>query len=284
MTFTFTVFTPCYNGARTISRVFQSLENQIYGNFEWIIVNDGSTDDSDAVIRRLIERSPIKDRIFYYQQQNKGKHRTWNWAVDQAKGEIFVPADCDDSFKPTALQFFNEKLTEIASAHGGLVDSGFSGVNVCCINPEDSTLVGDPYPASNGDYLDSDNLELAYKYHVKGEHWGCIRTDLLRKYKFPEVNGRFYRESRVWFALAIDGYKVRCFNEPLRAYYCEPKSLSHTGQNDFSRAKMNFRYYLWLLRNGFFRIVGLNLFEGLLLIFDVAKSMVKMLIVAARNV
>lgn len=81
MQYKFTIFTPCYNVENVIHRVFQSVENQTYDNFEWIIINDGSTDSSDDIIRKLIQTSPIIDRIKYYTQENKGKHIAWNRAV-----------------------------------------------------------------------------------------------------------------------------------------------------------------------------------------------------------
>ena len=52
--FKFTIFTPCYNGKNTIKRVFESVASQTYKNYEWIIINDGSTDKSDSVIRKYI--------------------------------------------------------------------------------------------------------------------------------------------------------------------------------------------------------------------------------------
>lgn len=57
MDYKFTVFTPCYNGEKTINRVFESMNAQTYTNWEWIIINDGSTDDSDNVIKKLIAES-----------------------------------------------------------------------------------------------------------------------------------------------------------------------------------------------------------------------------------
>lgn len=57
MDYKFTVFTPCYNGEKTIHRVFESMNAQTYTNWEWIIINDGSTDDSDNVIKKLIAES-----------------------------------------------------------------------------------------------------------------------------------------------------------------------------------------------------------------------------------
>lgn len=57
MDYKLTVFTPCYNGEKTIHRVFESMNAQTYTNWEWIIINDGSTDNSDCVIKELIAES-----------------------------------------------------------------------------------------------------------------------------------------------------------------------------------------------------------------------------------
>lgn len=248
----FTIFTPCYNGAYTIQRVFTSVENQTYGNFEWIIINDGSVDASDAVIRRLIEKSPVKEKIRYFTQENQGKHRAWNKAVSCAGG-IFIPADADDSFVPTTLEYFNNRLNQIETEYGNL--ERFSGINVCVYDPKTKKPYGTPYPK---DGLVSDNVELAYRYKIKGEHWGCIRTDLLKRYKFPEVKGHFYTENRLWFLFAKKGYKVVCYNDCLRARYYESDSLTHNHSYrwDFNRNAMYLRYALWAIRNLGWRIMG----------------------------
>ena len=52
--FTFTIFVPVYNGEKTLDRVFKSIKSQTYKNFEVIIINDGSTDNSDFIIRQFI--------------------------------------------------------------------------------------------------------------------------------------------------------------------------------------------------------------------------------------
>lgn len=171
----FTIFTPCYNGEKTIQRVFDSVESQTYTDFEWIIINDGSNDNSDTVIQTLIKKSPIKNKIRYFSQENLGKHRTWNKAVDLSRGEIFLPADADDSFLPITLEYFNDHLNQIENIYGNL--NQISGVNVCVYDPLTGKLRGKAYP-KNG--MVSDNVELTYKYKILDEHWGCIRTALLR--------------------------------------------------------------------------------------------------------
>lgn len=241
----FSIFTPCYNGAKTIHRVFESMACQTYSCWEWIIVNDGSTDGSDTVIkdeiRKFKEEHP-NAQIKYISQENRGKHRTWNDVVQMATGVFFIPADCDDSFLPNTIEFFNEKANEEKDL------SKVSGFNVCCYDPEDSKLIGSPYP-TNG--MLSDNIELQYKYHIKGEHWGCIRTDLLKQYKFPEIKGHFYNESYLWFSFPRDGYKVRCFNECLRAYHTEASSLCNNKGYKFDRSNslMQLSFTWWMITN-----------------------------------
>lgn len=242
--FKFTIFTPCYNGGGTIQRVFDSVESQTYTNFEWIIINDGSQDNSDIVIRNFIDKSPMKNKIRYFSQGNLGKHRTWNKAVDLSSGEYFLPADADDSFIPTTLEYFNKRINELVDTYGNI--NKFSGINVCVYDPQTGTLHGTPYPKEG---LVSDNIELTYHYKIQGEHWGCIRTNLLKQNKFPEVKGHFYTENRLWFLLAKKGYKVVCYNDCLRAYFYETTSLTHNTsyQWNFNNNAMMLHFHLWVI-------------------------------------
>ncbi len=118
MNYKFTILTPCYDSENTIQRVFDSVESQTYDNFEWIIINDESKNNSEKVIQTLIDKSPCKEQIRYFSQKNLGKHRTWNKAVDLSMGDIFIPANHDDSFRPITLEYFNERLNRINNVYG----------------------------------------------------------------------------------------------------------------------------------------------------------------------
>lgn len=118
--FKFTVFTPCYNGEKTIERVFESVANQTYTNFEWIIVNDGSKDNSGKRIVELRRQYPqIDSKIIYLEQENMGKHMAWNRGVELATGDLWLSADCDDSFLPNTLEYFNKKVNSLPDVAGG---------------------------------------------------------------------------------------------------------------------------------------------------------------------
>ena len=96
------LFLPQFLIGGLLSRVYDSLQKQTFKEFEWIIVNDGSTDDSDTVIKKIIENAdfPI---TYIYLEHNSGKHIAQNRAVDVAKGEMFVPLDSDDYIIAEAL-------------------------------------------------------------------------------------------------------------------------------------------------------------------------------------
>ena len=87
--YTFTVFTPTFNRAYTLPIVYESLKKQTFRDFEWLIVDDGSTDNT----RDLVEtwQKEAKFQIRYFWQKNGGKHRARNFGVSQAQGAFFLP-------------------------------------------------------------------------------------------------------------------------------------------------------------------------------------------------
>lgn len=115
-----TVFTPAYNRANTLPRVFEGLKKQTYKNFEWIIIDDGSSDNTKCVAENMLSEK-VFFNITYKYQQNSGKHIAINRAVEIAKGEFFIILDSDDTCTDNALECFVEewykfpKLTEKTS-------------------------------------------------------------------------------------------------------------------------------------------------------------------------
>ena len=96
------MFTPAFNRANTLHRVFDSLKTQSHRSFEWIVVDDGSIDNTKKIVSCFQGIADFPIRYFY--QPNSGKHVAINRGVDRAKGEFFLIADADDAFKPQTLQ------------------------------------------------------------------------------------------------------------------------------------------------------------------------------------
>lgn len=208
-TYKFTVFTATYNRRATLHRVYQSLVNQTYRDFEWLIVDDGSADGTRETVEEWIAEDKLSVR--YYWQENQGKHLAFNYGVTLARGQLFLTLDSDDGCVPDAL----EKLINAWNAIPDFDREKYSAVTALCMD-ENGVLVGSRFPK---DVLDSDSLELRYRYKVQGEKWGFHRTEVLKIYPFPFIqNSKFIPEGIVWSAIAKK-YKTRYINELLRIYY-----------------------------------------------------------------
>lgn len=202
---------------RVLRRCFNSLQKQTLKEFEWVIVNDGSTDNSDEVIKEIIEQTDIPI-TYLCLEHNSGKHVAQNRAVDIAKGELFVPLDSDDYIIPEALEIFWNAWISIPENER--VD--YSGVGVHCMDQK-GDMIGTPYPK---DRMVSNDLEMTFKFKVNGEKWGMIRTDIMREFKDVEVKGHFLSESTVWFRIAKKYQKKLFLNQCLRVYEVHGDSVT----------------------------------------------------------
>ena len=213
----FTVFTPTFNRARTLSRVYESLQRQTLRDFEWLLVDDGSTDDTRQLISEWQAKSDFPIRYVF--QENQGKPAAFNRGVQEATGELFLTLDSDDACVPQALERFKYHWDSISATD----KSHFSAVTVLCTD-QNGNLVGDKFPSN---VLDSDSIEVTFKYGVGGEKWGFQRTEILKQFPFPSVpNAKFISESVVWFALSRK-YKTRFVNEALRIYHVDDGAQDH---------------------------------------------------------
>jgi glycosyltransferase involved in cell wall biosynthesis len=235
----FTVFTPVYNRRPLLHRVWDSLRAQTDRDFEWIVVDDGSTDGVGELLDEYRRLAGFPMTVLT--QENCGKHLAWNRAVAAARGTLFVPADSDDEFVPETLARFRALWASIPAGDR----ARFSGINVLC-RDQNGVVVGNRFP---GDPLVSDNLELYYRYRVRGEKWGCLRTDLLRLRPFPDIRGRGnFSENWLFYWLARR-YRVLCANEVLRIYYVDlTDSISSSLRaRTVARAEADYRATSWNL-------------------------------------
>lgn len=203
-----TVFTPTYNRAHLLPRLYESLCRQTFRDFEWIIVDDGSVDDTKDVIDKLIiENGELKINqqfpIRYFYQKNGGKHRAINHGIKKAQGELFFIADSDDMLVANALHI-------VIDVYEGIKENKeFAGV--CGLDgTPDGVVIGNGLP---DEMLDDTSISIRYKQGIKGDMKEVFRTDVLKKYPFPEINGeRFCPEVLVWNRIA-EKYKLRHFNQ-----------------------------------------------------------------------
>jgi glycosyltransferase involved in cell wall biosynthesis len=209
VSYAFTVFTPTYNRAHTLHRVYESLRGQTFRDFEWLVVDDGSTDDTRQKVNGWRQEADFPVRYVF--QANAGKHVAFNRGVREARGELFLTLDSDDACVPRALERLKVHWDSIPAQE----KERFTGVTSLCMD-EQGKLVGERFP---GNITDSDSIEVELILRVKGEKWGFHRTAVLRQYPFPEPAGvKFIPESIVWLSIART-YKTRFVNECLRIYH-----------------------------------------------------------------
>ena len=215
-----TVFTPTYNRANVLHRVYDSLVSQTYRDFLWIIVDDGSTDDTKAVVDRFCAEGKMEIR--YYWQENQGKHMATNFAVSVTNTELFVIADSDDAFVPEAL----EKLVATWDSIPGEEKNQYKGVICRCFDSQ----TGEPIGAFPEKVFDSNDVDGNFKLKLNFEKWMLLRTDVLREFPFPGdgMGLKFFPETVIWQSMGRK-YKTRYIEDALREYFRDQdNALTHS--------------------------------------------------------
>ncbi len=225
-----TIFTPTFNRSHTLHRVYESLCKQSYTSFEWLIIDDGSTDNTKEWVEKIKIGSSFPIR--YYYQENSGKHIAINRAVNQAYGELFVIADSDDSIKWNALECFIKHYLELKGA------DNYAGI-WCLVENEMGEVVGDTFPS---DPWDCDLKDYYFKNRIQGEKWQIMRTSVMKKHPMPSIisKGLYIGESIMWMSIS-KSYKFRCINESLRVYYLSQDGIM---QNNTKNEDVKWKGYL----------------------------------------
>jgi len=205
-----TVFTPTYNRAHTLERTYESLKKQPLDLFEWLIVDDGSTDNTPELLERLTASAPFPIRVL--RQTNGGKHRAHNVAMKQARGELIIVLDSDDEVLPDAVQLLVSEWDAIPAQE----KTRFAGVLGHSVSSS-GELIGRGYGAS---HVDGRLIELVASRMMVGDKLPCYSADILRAHPFPEKPGDngSVLEGTVWAAIGRK-YLVRCINKPVRIYH-----------------------------------------------------------------
>lgn len=182
-----TIFTPAYNRAYILPKLYESLIAQSDKNFEWLLVDDGSNDNTKELAKQW--QSEGRVNIKYILQENQGKHIAINTGIENAKGELFFIVDSDDNLTENAVAVIREFWNNIN-------DNGcFSGIISYRIFP-DGRLVGSKLPP----YVTHCKLrDCISVYRSMGDKVVIYRTDILSKFRYPKFDGeKFFGESYVF--------------------------------------------------------------------------------------
>lgn len=208
-----TVFTPSYNRAHTLPRLYESLKNQTNNNFEWLVVDDGSNDNTNELFDAWKEEGATFTISYYKIKTNGGKNRAINQGVKLARGKYFFIVDSDDWLMPDAIQFVIDAFEQLPQ------DQSFIGISLIRGDIEGKELNGAAKIDNAVGYVDCNNIQRE-KFNLQADMAEVFFTDKLKCYPFPVWTGeKFTPEAVVWDRMALDGYKLRWFNKVL--YLCE---------------------------------------------------------------
>lgn len=225
---TLTIFTPAYNRARTLSRTYESLLRQTSKDFEWLVIDDGSTDNTRELVEGWINENRIS--IKYICQNNQGMHGAHNTAYRNISTELNTCIDSDDFMPDDAV----EKIIRFWKEHGSDKYAGIVGLD----QTEDGRIIGASFPKS----LKETTLQGYYANGGSGDKKLVYRTDVIKRYpEYPLFEGERYVGLAYKYMLIDQDYKLLTLNEPLviveyqldgssynmyRQYWRNPKGFS----------------------------------------------------------
>ncbi len=225
-----TVFTPTYNRAHTLPRTYESLKNQDCFCFEWLIIDDGSSDSTKELVESWQEKNnPFKIRYIY--KKNGGMHTAYNTAFANIETELNVCIDSDDCFAPGAARKILETWEKIK-------DCGYAGF-IGLDSDMEGNIIGTAFP--------SDLKETTYTEYYgkggKGDKKFVFRTEVMKKYPpYPEFEGENYVGIGCKYVLIDQDYKLGVLNEVLCNVEYQANGSTGTMFNQYIRNPRGFAY------------------------------------------
>lgn len=232
-----TIITPTFNRAKTLPKVFESLLNQSFTDFLWIILDDGSTDNTAELVENFQLHNPFFE-IIYKKDKNRHKFLTVLEGIKMVKTPYFMVVDSDDIYPENSLEILISEAEKIENQDKFIGVMGLSA-------DENGKIVGDKYP-NNG--FDGSIFEMRYKHKVRGDKFGIFITKTYQREisekDFLKYEGKGYIPQSVIFNdYDAKGVKTRFINKIVRIYLKDEDdtaSVSNTrwsGKNLFGLAE-----------------------------------------------
>ncbi len=199
------IVTPTYNRGHLLNAAYQSLLRQDNKDFEWIVIDDGSTDNTEALFRAWMEEKKIK--ILYERQENGGVNRARNRGIELAQGEMILYLDSDDYLSDDAVSTINhhwESIKDNTKVVGLLFLSG---------NQETKKIIGKPF---RNDVSINNYINFYWREKIGGDKTVVHKTDIQRKYLFPVFDGEKFAVEGIMYVRIAKEYDYLCVNKILQ--------------------------------------------------------------------
>ncbi|GAA4114383.1 glycosyltransferase family 2 protein [Aquimarina addita] len=242
---TLTIFTPTYNRAYCLGQCYDSLVRQDNQDFLWLIIDDGSSDNTKEVVNHWIEENKIA--IHYHYQENTGMHGGHNKAYDLIETELNVCIDSDDFMPDDAV---DKVLTFWQKAEKGNNIAGVIGLD----SYKNGEIIGKKFP----NHLVSETLENIYNiHHIYGDKKIVYRTEIVNKYpRYPIFEGERFVPLGTLYLLIDKDYELLCLNEVLCIVEYMEDGSSRNIIKQYRRHPKGFRYarMLTMKKSNFFKV------------------------------
>ncbi len=226
-----TVFTPTYNRRKLLTRCYESLKKQTSNNFEWLIIDDGSIDDTKEFVEKWVKENN-KFNIRYIYQENQGMHGAHNTAYENINTELNTCIDSDDYMPCDAV----EKICDFWKRNGSDIYSGFIGLDAF----EDGQVIGSKMPE---EYKSSTLFELYKKKGVTGDKKLIYRTELTKKYPYPVFEGEKYVGLAYKYYKLDEEYELLLMNEVVCIVEYQAEGSSMNMLRQYMRNPNGFAFY-----------------------------------------
>lgn len=238
-----TFFTPTYNRAALVRRAYKCLINQTNKNFVWIVVNDGSKDNTEEIVLNILNKNEIP--IMFISKANGGKHSAFEAAFNVTETEYFMCMDDDDIYSPDSVRTYLEEWQRIKE------EGKFSVIGaIRTVTQEEDGRIVSRKPFDKllmGKRVDQTTLESNYIKKEGFENWTCYRTDALRNVDlFPDNywmhnQHKFFSES-IWQGRFARKYQCRYYYVILREY-------RHDTETSIIRSNKSRQHYIDMFIN-----------------------------------
>ena len=199
------VMTATYNRADKLHRVWNSLRAQTLRNFEWIVVDDGSTDNTAEVVKSYATEADFP--IVYLKQRNRGKHTAYNLFAQHAKAPVYCSVNSDDEILPNCLErmlFHFHNIPELER-------ESYAGI-MCLAQNQHGQLIGDEFWPED---LNDSIVGILLRHKKLGDKGSLNRIDTLREFPFPEDVERVYLPESYHIHGYSSRYRTKFVNEIL---------------------------------------------------------------------
>lgn len=215
------VIVPCYNYAAYVTEAIESVLAQTYKDIELIVVNDGSTDNSDAIIRKLLK----KHNFIYHTQENKGIVATRNKGIELARGEYVIQLDADDWLEST---YVAETVRCAQKNKADIVYTQAAIFGKVTFNTE--------YPAFNLEYLKHNNY-----IHASA----LLHRKVFNNRKYDEyLRDKWYEDWDLFLDACLDGSTAHLVDKPLLHYRKHHDVVSRSDDLDNTFKELLVRHHI----------------------------------------